>query len=266
MQESLVKYLAGLCDSDGSLSFDFAPAWKSDKRYCVIRMTIVQTEFVDKVGFLKSLPEQTGAGAFMTYAQASNPNHSIRNEWRLRTNADIEKMLPRLIKHMIIKARHWQWMLDTWRSVRGSPITQEQCEALKVQSKASRLNTGPIKPVNHPSWAWTCGFLEGDGGFRNRKMKSGRTEQYIRVEIGKCDRVAIDLLVKAFGGHVYEKERTLVWRRTLGAKNATFAQYFLSKLLRFAKMKRHQMEMILASHRQRLSDLTPSGEAIVQSA
>jgi hypothetical protein len=258
MQESLVKYLAGLCDSDGCLSFSFAPAWKSEDRYCFLRMTIVQTEFADKGGaFMRSLPELTGLGSFISY-ESKNENHSIRNEWRVGSVSDVEKLLPRLIKHMVIKARHWQWMLETYRNLRSKTLTPDDCAELKARSKESRLNTGPIKPRNYPSWAWTCGFLEGDGGFRNRYYKkTGRQEINVRVEIGKSDKCAIDLLYKSFGGLVYEKERTIVWRRSLGAKNASFAKHFLSKLLRFSHIKRHQMEKILAYHRQRLNESTP---------
>lgn len=266
MNESLVKYLAGLLDADGSLSFQFVN--KDESGSCRVRLLIYlcASERIDKNGFVKSLPLLTGMGhasvispkAVVVCNKQSRQTQTI-NVWQLSKRAYLEMLLPRVIKHMVIKAKHWQWMLDVWREKRGGRILAEEKEALVVASKESRrTNAGPIKAKNHPNWAWLAGYLDGDGSYLySSKTNDGVTRWNIAVSAVAHvnDRCVIDFLHQTFGGDVHPDPRspTLIWRRRLGYQNRSFAEQFLPKLAKHSRFKRDKIDAILHHHRQRLS-------------
>lgn len=264
MNETLVKYLAGLCDADGHLGLVTAKN-KSGRYTMHLRFSLCQSESIDRGGkFINSMPNETGMGNVAAKKFEENPEWSTRNTWRVSLRSDIEKLIPRLAKHMVVKARHWNWALLATRELKGKSLSEDEMLAFKGRYEQSRLDVGPLKPKNHASWAWTCGFLEGDGCFNNRH-KGGRWYQRVVVEIHESDKVAVDLLHKSFGGSVYEYNTgCVIWYRNLGIKDSTFAINFLSKLLRYSRLKKHKMETIIHNLRQRLSESTPKGEAIVR--
>lgn len=263
MNETLVKYLAGLLDADGSLSFSF-PENKGGRSTCHLRMTLVVSESIDRNGrFIHSLPEQTGYGAVYETAPKTE-KHSTRYEWRVTTKRDINMFLPRLIKHMVVKGKHWQWMYNKFRELEGTSLSQYEVDALKLDSRESRLCSGPVKPKNHPTWAWVAGFLDGDGCYSHRfDKKSGRTFMRVDVEIAHYDAIANQLLYKAFGGNLRSKEGRGIekshWSINLGPKSRSFALSFLSKMAQHSRLKKHKIESLIHAHRQRLSESNPAG-------
>jgi hypothetical protein len=73
---------------------------------------------------------------------------------------------------------------------------------------------------------------------------------------------------KAFGGNIYKhgSSQTADIQRleiNLGFSNNSKASKFLHYVLPHLMMKKHTAEMILAKHKQRLSEKAPSGEATV---
>lgn len=190
--------------------------------------------------------------------KASAQRHNV-NVWQVIKRADLEMLLPRLIKHMVIKAKHWQWMLDVWREKRGVRVPAELKEALVTASKESRrANAGPIKPKNHPTWAWCAGYLDGDGCYAyTSSTRRGYTAWSISVSAVAHinDRCVIDFLHKAFGGDLHMRDRppTLTWRRMLGYQNRSFAERFLPNLAKHSRFKRDKINAIIHHHRQRLS-------------
>lgn len=266
INESLVKYLAGLLDADGSLSFEHH---KDGGRVRIsLRLHLMSSEDIDRHGFVASLPALTGHGNTNQYTLAATGRQYT--QWFVGDRAGLEMLLPRLIKHMVIKARHWQWLLEFWRDWRSQEkgqrsMTVEEWEALSLRSRESRrTNVGPIKPKNHPTWAWLAGFLDGDGCFsfrtsRNRNMR-------LSVSVHEIDVSALELLQKAFGGTIRpnsHKPHVKVWWRGLGPTHRSFALAFLPKLVRQARLKRHRIEEMIHwlrehgapqnGHRQRLS-------------
>lgn len=265
INESFAKYMAGLLDADGSLSFQFSHA--KDGFGVYMRMTLVACESIDREGaFIKSLPTLTGLGFAMSKT-SENPNHSIRNEWRLTNRTELNLFLPWIIKHMVIKGQHWQWMLDVYSRHKGAAISQEAADALRAASEASRLKAGPIKPKSHPTWAWVAGYFDGDGCYKNRfDKKSSRWHRRIVVEAAKSDRIALDLLLKAFGGALYVRERTCIWSLNLGPRNRSLADKLLPEMAKHTRLKKHKIEQLINYHRQRLNDSTATAEAIVRAA
>lgn len=266
MNESLVKYLAGLLDADGALSFVFANKRESGDCTFSMQIYLCASEGVDKNKFVASLPELTGMGCstvippknVVICGKTTRQNYNI-HVWRVSKRAELEMLLPRLIKHMVIKARHWQWMLDVWREKRGNRIPSEVREALIAESKESRrTKAGPLKPKNRPTWAWLAGYLDGDGSYVYYSKEKGGVATW-RIAVTAVahtnDRCVIDLLQKTFGGDVWPDNRspTLIWRRMLGYQNRSFAESFLPKLAKHSRFKRDKINAILHHHRQRLS-------------
>jgi hypothetical protein len=145
INESLVKYLAGLLDADGSLSFAFRRVrdhHTEDRYFIGLMLRLASSEAVDKGGFVRTLPTLCGMGTVCDRGEKATCF-----DWSVADRADLEMLLPRLIKHMVIKGRYWQWMLDTWRMARANAKTcsREEREQLtlvgqrKTLEKAARL-------------------------------------------------------------------------------------------------------------------------------
>lgn len=265
MNESLIKYLAGLLDADGSLCFSFKRYDKAEDTFFLgLTLTLASSEAVDERGFIDDLPNQTGMGGAYRYGKQKQ-----FKTWTINKRSDLEKLLPRLIKHMVVKGRHWQWLLETWREQRGAWLSTAQREELKAASKKSRVeNAGPIKPKSHPTWAWLAGYLDGDGWYRHKYQKP--PANYWQINVGAVahanDIHVLEFLHKAFGGVIRNQgqaENVMVWWRNLGVKDASFALRFLPNLAKHSRLKRHKIDQMIAHHRQRLSVPTPAGEATV---
>lgn len=254
MNESLVKYLAGLLDADGSLSFNFKRDQnRQDRHFVSLSLHLSSSMAVDKRNFVDTLPTLTGFGC-VCY---SGPNQQFKT-WAVSKRADLEMLLPRLVKHMVIKARHWAWMLEQWRDLRRTSVSTEQMAAMKASSKASRVeNVGPVKPKNHPTWAWVAGYIDGDGCYTKRYDKQ---QNYWTIHVSAVahinDRAGLDFLAKAFGGRFHPQGQSpdvIIWRRNLGARDADFALGFLPNIAKHSRLKRHKIDGIIHHHRQRLN-------------
>lgn len=258
MNESLVKYLAGLLDADGSLSFAFKHDENREGRYFIgLRMNLASSKAVDEAGFIDSLPELTGIGTIIKYGE----NRQFKT-WFVSRRADLEILLPRVIKHMIIKAKHWQWMLDIWRDIREyqKTISVAERDALTVACKESRRNNcGPLKPKNHPTWAWLAGYLDGDGCYTYRHGTYNGYKQWSMAVSAVAhinDICVLEFLQRSFGGQIKgqgQSENVLIWWRSLGYQNRSFALDFLPRIAKHSKLKRRKIDAMIHHHRQRLS-------------
>lgn len=252
MNESLVKYLAGLLDADGCLSFE--KHMGQDNRIRIgIKLSLVAANHIDRHGFVPSLPKLTGMGnTSMTYGKYVC--------WSVGKRSELEMLLPRLIKHMVIKAKHWQWLLDYWRIYRSQDrgqksLSLEEWNTLYAQYKTSRAtNVGPIKPKNHPTWAWLAGYLDGDGCYSFRTSRNNNMRLSVTAHI--TDISCLEFLQNAFGGTIKNNsatENVKVWWLGLGPANRSFALSFLSSVVKHSRFKKHKIEQMIHYHRQRLS-------------
>ena len=259
--ETEVKYLAGLMDADGSLFFHFMPY--KDRYNVSLKLVLQQSLSIDRDGrFLKGLAAKGGNLQFIKLTD-SNPNWSDANRWVVSYKSELNMLIPRLTKHMVIKAKHWQYMLDTFNQISGCSVSEEEMHKLKKLASSSRRITGPLKPKIHPTWAWVSGYLDGDGCYYMRSRKKGNSiwkELQVTVTAHDSDTVGLELLHKAFNGRLRKnnEEATHTWTRSLGIKDRSFAITFLRKVLRHSKLKGHKIEQLLHYHQQRLteSDLT----------
>lgn len=246
MNESTVKYLSGLFDADGSVSFYFRQ--HGEKTYVSLVLQIAQADakVFDGLGF-------GSVTACRQYWQ-----------WRVTTKSELEMLIPRLAKHCVIKGSHLTRMLAKWREMRGTEVSDP--DSLKEWSKQSRRMAGPVHEKKHPTWAWIAGYLDGDGWYRRRYSSQ---DNYWSMHVGAVahpgDRVGLDLLQKAFGGNItpHGQSIALKWVRNLGARDSSFALRFLPQVRRHARIKGHKIEQLIHHHRQRLSEETAMAEATV---
>lgn len=265
-----MKYLAGLLDADGSLSFSFKQdVNRKDRHFIGLRLTLASSDSIDKKGFVESLPQKTGMGSISRYGPKSQ-----YIQWIVVKHNHLEMLLPRLIKHMVIKAQHWHWLLHKWRELRvdNKTCSDEERVALTKSSKESRKNRiGPLKPKNHPTWAWLAGYLDGDGWYTNRLNRSGKYGSMLRtMQIGAVSHIndmsVLEFLQKSFGGHIRQhgqSDNVMVWVRSMGAKNRDFALKFLPNVAKHSRLKRHKIDAMIHHHRQRLSVPSTKVQAIV---
>lgn len=262
MNESLVKYLSGLVDTDANLSFSYTKA-KSGDYYVQLQLKLASSDNIDRHGFIKGLPELTGMGGVYQCGR-----HQQIHIWAVSKRSDLEMLLPRLIKHMNIKAKHWQWLLETRRSYHGVLVSKEETERLQDACRKSRAeNVGPIKPKNHPTWAWMAGFLDGDGHFYYRtREKDGCQVMYVGATVHENDAPVLHWVQKAFGGKIYDHSKNAKakrWRRYLGLKDSSFALRFLPKIAKHSRLKRHKIDQMIHSHSQRLTARRAEAQVIV---
>lgn len=257
-KETEIKYLAGLLDADGCLGFKFSKS-SSGKTFLYLVLALSAADSVDRQGYVKSLGERLGKSVRIKYEKDT---FSDAWKWNVQSRRDLNLIIPRVIKHMVIKAKHWKRLFDKFNELKGEDIT-DKVQDLKEFSEASRKDSGPLKPKNHPTWAWVAGYIDGDGcySYKDRLKRVG-------VITHKDDLQGIQLLQKAFGGSIYEprEDNTVLWTHGLGMKHHGFAVRFLSKMVQHSRLKKWKIEQLLNFHNQphRLSDSTPTGEAIVR--
>jgi hypothetical protein len=231
-----------------------------------LKLHLAASELIDTRGFVMSLPALTGFGSINRYAMGDR----WYVQWFVGHRADLEMLLPRLIKHMVVKPQHWQWLLDYWRDYRSQEkgqksLSEAEWQTLHAASRESRrTRVGPIKPKNHPTWAWTAGFIDGDGCFSFRSGRNKNTRMSVSAHID--DLFVLEFLQNAFGGTIRpnsHKDNVRVWWRGLGPTHRSFALSFLPKLVKHSRLKTHKIEQLIHFHRQRLTVSAPAGEAIV---
>lgn len=249
--ESEIKYLAGLLDADGSLSFQFV----DNKVY--LNFSLAASESIDKHGFVDSLGKKAGN---VTIRSWEDKNWSPSHQWRVQASNEINMLIPRFVKHMVIKGAHWKRLYDKWCEMKSKTLSTEDIENLKSFSEESRKQAGPVKHKNHPTWAWVAGYLDGDGCYTFKKHSNPEAVNCMTLKVmvvcHKDDRVGIDLLFKAFGGSIREEQDWLRWTRNLGVKDSSFANEFLRKVHWHSHLKKWKIEQMLAFHNNRLQRLS----------
>ena len=247
--ESEIKYLAGLLDADGSLSFKFCKS-SSGKTFVYLILGLTASVKVDRMGYLKSLGERCGSVCEITYEKET---FSDVLSWKVQKRSEVNMMLDRLVKHMVIKGRHWKNLQDTFNAMKGVDVT-DYIDILKEYSSESRKQPGPIKPKSHLTWAWAAGYLDGDGCYTCSKVK------HLGCITHKDDLDGVKLLHKAFGGTIYPErvqDNTVLWRVGLGVSNSALATRVLPKLHKHSRLKKWKIEQLLSFHNQphRLSEI-----------
>lgn len=247
MKEEEIKYLAGLLDADGSLSIKAVKSKSTGKTYVQLRLSLFAAKKIDRKGYVKYLASHFGSLTEDDYGYS----------WSVSKRSDHNMLLPRLFKHMVVKAKHWKTLFDFYTNKKGVPLTEDETSSLREFSDKSRKNTGPLKHKNFPTKAWVAGFLDGDGCYLMRKNSKNRHIQMsIDVACEESDRVGIDLLRKAFGGYINQMSNStnLRWKRNLGKRDKSFAVTFLKNCHRHSRLKQWKIEQMLNFHETSRND------------
>lgn len=248
--ETESKYLAGLLDADGSLVYTY------NNGYLHLSLSLSMSESIDREGkYARYLSSKVGK----LYTRKRDDNWATQNEWVVRKRSDLEKVLPHITKHMVVKGLKWQTMLEASREYKGLKV--DKLKFLELRDQANTLR-GPLRAKKHPTWAWTAGYIDGDGWYLKR-VRSKQVEQHVGVVSHMDHPEGLELLHKAFGGVLKEDRGHLRWIKNLGPRDKQFTLYFLKKMVNHSQLKTWKIEQLLSTYSQRLSDSTPKGDAIV---
>lgn len=164
--------------------------------------------------------------------------------------------MPHIIKHMVIKGKHFQRMLEKRRELSGVNLTQDQVDELRRFAKESRADTGSTRYKKNASPAWLAGYIDGDGYLRC----SGR-EHWLKIHVQKSDVCSVELIQRTYGGKIYKttKENIKEFKLNFGASFYGTATKVLKAIIPHLRLKRHDAEMILYWHKQRLNEKNPTG-------
>lgn len=221
--EQLNKYVAGLLDSDGYMSFEFI----KDKVY--VRMGISQAATVDTDSqMLRALRRHYKLG---NISYTYQDNGVAICHWRLGTK-DANILWNRVGKHMRIKQTHFKFLLD--RQPEAHLFTREE---LTESSRLSRANTRWFKRPKHLSYAYVAGLLDGDGCYRIRKKHGVIVSMCVKAAIQED--FILEKLQEDFKGSINKhSENMRCWRRGLGKGHKQFAIPFLKKMRQYSCIER----------------------------
>jgi hypothetical protein len=244
--ETEKKYFAGLLDADGYLTL------YNSNGYAHLMLGLELSESIDRGGkVIEYLSSQVGRKS----TRKRNENWATQNCWTVGSRSDLESTLPHIIKHMVVKGKKWNFLLEKFRELKGIRISDVDINSIRLEADTLR---GPVKPKNHPTWAWTAGYIDGDGWYLKR-VRPKQVEMHVGVVSHANHTEGLELLHKAFGGVLKDDRGHKRWIRNLGPRDKSFALKFLRKMVQHSKMKKWKIEQILHTHSQRLSVDNPAG-------
>lgn len=254
MNETDIKYLAGLLDADGSFFYNYS----ANRAYLTIALDL--TTGIDRdLKFTNWLCGELSVRPSI-HERVLNADGVKSVKIVVSKRSTIETLVPRLLKYLVIKGSHLERLYSKWVEVRGKRLSDEEIDELKEFTIESRKIAGPIKPREWLPKAYVAGFIDGDGCYI---MKKSNGSYNVSTVSHVQDRVVADLLFKQYGGRLHYQEDWIRWVHPLGRTNKSFAIKFLREMHRHSKLKRHKIEMFLHYHSQRLTEETPTGEVIV---
>lgn len=252
MNETDIKYLAGLMDADGSFYFMY-------NNGCVyLVMALDLSESIDKeYKYTRWLCEHLKV---TPHFSKRNQNWSEAAKIIVSKRSTIEMLVPRLLKYLVIKGKHLNRMFLKWKEYSGTKQSEELISELKQFSIDSRKDSGPLKEKSWLPKAYVAGFIDGDGCYC---MKRSSGTYNVSTVSHVDDRIVADLLFKQYGGRQHYQDNCIRWVRPLGRSNKQFAIKFLQDMHRHARLKQHKIELFLNYHSQRLNEEPAKAEVIV---
>ncbi len=254
MKETDIKYLAGLLDADGSFFFNYSSGFT----YLTIALDLSNS--IDKdFKYTHWLCNEMGVKP--TISNREPDRWADQAKVTISRRASLEKLVPRLLKYLVIKGKHLANLFCKWKELRGIKSSKEDVDKLREFVTKSRKNVGPIRTKSWLPKAYISGYLDGDGSYSLRR-KCGK--YCVEAVSHPDDRVVQDLLLKQLGGRIRVDNQGYVrWSRTLGKTQKSFAVPFLQDMVKHSRLKKWKIEQLLQYHSQRLIKVTPTGEVIV---
>jgi hypothetical protein len=232
--EQLNKFIAGLIDSDGCVTYDFC------RNRLQIQTSITQAESNDpEFKMMKAIRDYYNIGT-LVYKTPEKATWSKTCRWVLRTR-ESKILFNRIGKHLRIKGTHFRNLIEVQEDIKDLVLSDNAVEDLKEYFKCSRNNSKWLKHPKHPSYSWVAGYLAGDGHFecRERRRDVGYIHNLrVSAVANEVDLHVLEFLQLAFKGTITrgnndpEKPNynNFVWRRGLGKSHRSFSLPFLKKL------------------------------------
>lgn len=229
--EQLNKFVAGLFDADGYISFDFCR--NKIQLQCGIGL-------IDE-NLIYSLQKHYKIGTIIV-TDGKLASHSTFYKWVMRSK-ESKKFFNLIGKHLRIKATHFRNLVNIHTELEEETLQEDMISSLKEISKESRKNSKWLRHPKHPSYAWVSGYLAGDGHFEFKKGTKRNPREVVARASSVChkDDCFIQYFLKtAFGGSVTTSHGGdhYIWRVSLGRGSAKFAVDFLKKLRLYMCMER----------------------------
>jgi len=269
------KYYAGLIDADGHIGFQ---SYKQADGWFRLSAVLSLSQRADKVFIFKPLEEEYGNLHRLT--QKGPCEQGILSlGGQKAVNA-----LNLIGKHLVIKRPLAGWAI----SQQGRVVSQQELKALKKELSGLRASR-QLSGKSYPSRQWCAGYIDGDGCLTS-SLHKGRLQFKISVAAHANDPQGIELLGSHFGGNfTIHQGGTRYWNKYLSERGD--GERVLGYFLKHLKLKRQQGDLIMSclqsgkhlskngatpesnailhqelkmlKRPQRLSELTPAGEATV---
>lgn len=254
MNETDIKYLAGLLDADGSFFFNF-----SDNRIYLTIALDLSTGIDKDCSYTEWLSQKLNVKYYKTKREL-NAKDVFSLKIIISKRATIEMLVPRILKYLVIKGKHLNNLFQKWKECSGKKFSSDEIIELKQFVTNSRKDVGPLKEKSWLPKAYVAGYIDGDGCYC---MKKSSGTYNVSTVSHIDDRIVTDLLYKQYGGRIHYQENWIRWVHPLGRTNKQFAISFLQDMHKHSRLKLHKIENFLHYHSQRLNEKTPTGDIIV---
>lgn len=224
------KYLAGLIDSDGGITFTKV------KQGCKpgLILSIYQRE--DKASVLSDV-QKTFGGTLVKRERTTerNPNPSLH--WYVCASNAVA-LMQRLDKFLVIKRDYFRWAIEIC-----SKQLESSTSEFNKQRKEKRNTRSSMEP-NFPTRKWLAGYFDGDGTLSVSHVNADNTAILrFGITCHKNDCIGIDIIQKNFGGHRNETsvgKTCWQWTLYLSKSNCGAGMKFIDYFSRHCIIKQDQ--------------------------
>jgi hypothetical protein len=221
-----LKYLAGLLDADGCITYQIREWGKEHDKKCVqVYVSFHQSgsrEFIELVAWSLTPPSCS-----QHWGHIKLDGRHKREAWTWSVGGRHAVSVCNLLKKYLVIKRG---LAEQAEKVNGRDMDREAIETVW------RAADVPIVP-KHPTTKWTAGYIDGDGSFDARLCPSGSAQIVLGITSEKRRRAGVELLQKQYGGSFCDHTNTGVelttW--TLCIDPAKFRAMFESDKGRLAR-------------------------------
>jgi hypothetical protein len=242
-----LKYLAGLVDSDGSITYqmkEISPVKNPGKTRVSVYVTVSQSgnrEFLELVA--RSL---TPPSCSEIWGHIKHDHRHEREAYTWSVGGSRGMSVCMLLKKYLVLKRG---LAELAVRVHGKDMLRDEIEPLWREAKAW------MPSINYPTSKWIAGYLDGNAHFGARMIPRGSCQPVVEVAGETRRRLGLDLLKKQYGGSLREwvgPTGTPLIGWTLTFDPAKFRSMFESDKGRIARsmvIKRDQVYFLLGCAR-----------------
>lgn len=226
------KYLAGFLDADGSIEL-ICPSEKTKWFYPYVKLSWSQK--LDRSAILEMI--------LVDYKMRSRVKTVDGKQYMevAISGAQANMLLARISKHLVVKRAYAETVL-AFVDQRLTDLDEIKRGALVV--RAVRKAKAQKMP-NYPTRKWLAGFFDGDGCIHADVKYGASARMRAVVSCAEYDRVSAELLQKAFGGSITNREgrkSIVVWELCMDAAKA---KKFLGHFEKYSIVKKAQVDYVL---------------------